>query len=107
MRGSIALTRPSWQEIYGGRLPDTLPPVPRNSTPHVPHPECPRDCNGRHGVDATMACVSCQTVAYVDGWHEYTVNPGVNFHQLRAVNGAPALMSADMPCPVCGNRFRK
>ena len=101
------MTNPSWQDVYGGRLPDTLPPVPRNDTPYVDHPECPRDCTGRHGVDAEIKCSSCAVAAYVDEWHEYRVNRGVNFHRLKQVNGAPQLFNADMPCPVCGGVFRK
>ena len=99
--------KPSWQDVYGGRLPDSFPPVPRNSTPFVEHPECPRDCTGRHGVDALISCETCNVPAYQDWWHEYKVNRGVNFHALVQVNGSPMLMHADMPCPVCGGRFRK
>ena len=102
-----ARKQPSWQEVYGGELPTSLPPVPRNSTPAVNAPQSPRDCSGRHGVDAELRCSKCSTVAYVDHWHEYRVNHGVNFHQLVAVNGAPKLRTADMPCPACGERFRK
>ena len=101
------MTNPSWQDVYGGRLPDTLPPVPRNDTPYVDQPECPRDCSGRHGVDALISCASCNVPAYQDWWHEYRVNRGVNFHSLTQVNGAPILFSADMACPVCGGAFRK
>ena len=97
----------SWQEIYGGRIPSDLPHVPRRSTPHVDNPRCPADCSGRHGHDADIFCESCKAVAYQDWWHEYNVNRGVNFHQLKSVNGAPALRSSDMPCPVCGGAFRK
>lgn len=99
--------RPSWEEVYGRALPDSLPPVPRNSTPYIARPECPRDCSGRHGVDAEIACVTCRVPAYQDWWHEYQVNPGINFHQLQPVNGAPPLMSADMRCPICKGAFRK
>ena len=99
--------RPSWQDVYGGRLPDSMPPVPRRDTPYVDHPECPRDCSGRHGVDAEITCASCGVVAYVDYWHEYRVNRGVNFHALKPVNGAPIFSYADMPCPTCGGAFRK
>ena len=98
---------PSWEDIYGGRIPDTLPPVPRNSTPIVLNPECPRDCSGRHSIDAILTCRSCGAAAYKDTAHEYRVNPGVNFHRLETMNGAPVLMSAHMPCPVCGGQFRK
>ena len=101
------ITKPSWQDIYGGRIPTELPPVPRNDTLRVECPECPRDCSGRHGVDAEIRCANCRVVAYVDKWHEYKVNRGINFHVLEPRNGAPSLMSADMPCPVCGQRFRK
>jgi hypothetical protein len=99
--------QPSWEDIYGARIPRDLPPVPKNVTPVVDNPECPRDCSGRHGVDAEMRCNSCQAVAYVDWWHEYRVNRGVNFHRLQTVNGAPVLIFAHMPCPVCGGQFRK
>ena len=101
------VNRPSWQDVYGGRLPVSLPHVPRHDTPYVSDPECPRDCSGRHGTDSTIKCATCRVTAYVDEWHEYRVNRGINFHRLRAVNGAPDLMHADMPCPVCGGAFRK
>ena len=101
------LEKPSWEDIYGGRIPTNLPPVPRNSTPHVRKPQCPQDCSGRHEVDSTLQCESCRADAYVDVAHEYRVNPGVNFHALQTMNGAPVLMSAHMPCPVCGGMFRK
>ena len=100
-------TNPSWQDVYGCRLPEDMPSVPRNSTPYVDHPECPRDCSGRHGVDSEIKCVSCGVPAYQHHWHEYRVNRGVNFHTLTPVNGAPKLVSPDMPCPVCGGAFRK
>jgi hypothetical protein len=99
--------KPSWEEVYGGPLPDSLPPVPRNSTPVVDNPECPRDCSGRHGVDALISCATCSIPAYQDWWHEYKVNRGVNFHRLQQVNGAPQLFNAHMDCPVCGGRFSK
>lgn len=99
--------RPSWQEIYGGRIPDTLPPVPRNSTPVVLYPVCPRDCSGRHSVDAVLTCRRCGVAAYQDVAHEYLVNPGVNFHRLETMNGAPVLADPHMPCPACGEQFRK
>lgn len=101
------IERPSWQDIYGGRIPDTLPPVPRNMTPYVHQPVCPDDCTGRHGVDSEIKCASCRVTAYQDWWHQLRVNPQVNFHRLTQVNGAPQLFSADMPCPVCGGAFRK
>ena len=101
------MNKPTWQEIYGGEIPANLPPVPRNMTPLVEQPECPRDCSGRHGADAVISCETCRVDAYVDEWHEYKVNPGVNFHKLKAVNGAPVLNAYNMPCPVCGGQFRK
>lgn len=97
----------NWEDILGHALPSELPPVPRNSTPVVDQPECPQDCSGRHGMDSEIRCVSCQTPAYQDWWHEYRVNRGVNFHQVQAVNGAPVLVKSDMPCPVCGGVFSK
>lgn len=97
----------SWQDILGRKLPLELPPVPRNSTPIVDTPECPRECSGRHGVDGMLSCSSCGVAAYQDWWHEYRVNRGVNFHSLVQVNGAPRLYSAHMPCPVCGGVFSK
>lgn len=100
------MNKPTWEELFGGPMPG-LPPVPRNDTPYVDQPECPRDCSGRHGVDSAIACVTCRTVAYWDWWHEYRVNRGVNFHTLVSMNGAPALHSHNMPCPVCGGQFRK
>ena len=99
--------RPSWQEVYGGQLPASLPHVPKNVTPYVDDPECPRDCSGRHGVDSSIQCFTCGVTAYQDWHHEYKVNRGVNFHKLKQMNGAPTLMSADMACPVCGEAFRK
>jgi len=99
--------KPSWEEIYGGRLPSDLPPVPRKRTPRVDAPTCPDDCSGRHGLEAHLFCENCRVPAYQDWWHEYQVNRGVNFHTLVAVNGAPTLDWAHMPCPVCGGQFRK
>ena len=99
--------RPSWQDVYGGRLPDSLPPTPRHDTPYVEHPECPRDCTGRHGVDQVISCATCRIPAYQDWWHELRVNRGVNFHALVQVNGAPQLLTSDMPCPVCGGALHK
>lgn len=52
-------------------------------------------------------CESCGTPAYEDWAHEYLVNPGVNFHALKAVNGSPVLRTAHMPCSDCGGQFRK
>lgn len=101
------MTTPSWRDVYGGRLPDSMPPVARRETPYVDQPACPEDCSGRHGVDSEIRCASCGAVAYVDYWHEYRVNRGVNFHALKPMNGASILYDADMPCPVCGGRFRK
>lgn len=101
------MSKPTWQELYGGPLPDNLPPVPRNSTPYVDAPECPRDCSGRHGVDGLVKCQHCHIPGYQDWWHEYKVNRGVNFHKLQPVNGAPALVSPHMPCPICGEQFSK
>ncbi len=101
------MSSPSWDEIYGGKMPLDLPPVPRNDTPYVEAPECPRDCTGRHGVDSLIECESCKNVAYRDWWHELRVNRGVNFHVLEQVNGAPRLFSHNMPCPICGGQFRK
>jgi len=100
-------TAPSWQDIYGGPLPNALPSVPRNDTPNVDQPECPRDCSGRHGIDALIECETCRIPAYQDWWHEYKVNRGINFHALKQVNGSPALFNHNMPCPVCGGQFRK
>jgi len=97
----------SWEDILGKALPLELPPVPRNVTPVVDAPECPRDCSGRHGVDAVLTCASCGVAAYQDWWHEYRVNRGVNFHALVPVNGAHRLYSQHMPCPVCGGQFSK
>jgi hypothetical protein len=97
---------PSWQDIYGGPLPDNLPPVPRNATPIVDVPECPRDCTGRHGVDGPVFCEACKAPAYQVWWHEYRVNRGVNFHTVQRVNGAPVLHASNMPCPACGGQFR-
>jgi len=101
------VTRPSWEEIYGRDIPHDLPPVPRNATPLVDAPECPRDCSGRHHTDSFIACQSCGVPAYKDVAHEYRVNRGVNFHVLEPMNGAPPLLSAHMPCPACGGVFRK
>ncbi len=100
-------TNPSWQDVYGGRLPESLPPVPRHDTPYVEDPQCPRDCTGRHGVDSEIKCAACHVTGYLHEWHEYRVNRGANFHVLKPVNGAPPLFNADMPCPVCGGAFRK
>jgi ribosomal protein S27AE len=97
----------SWEDIYGGRLPESLPSVPRNMTDRVDDPQCPRDCSGRHGMDSELRCGACGVTAYVDEWHEYRVNRGVNFHRLKQMNGTPQLVSAHMPCPVCGGQFRK
>lgn len=99
--------KPSWEEVYGGALPTSLPPVPRNVTPVVDNPTCPRDCSGRHGVDSRIQCETCGVTAYEDWHHEYKVNRGVNFSKLKPVNGAKVLRSADMKCNVCGGAFRK
>ena len=98
--------KPSWQDVYGGKLPDSLPAVPRNDTPYVHDPACARDCTGRHGVDRVIRFVTCQVPAYQVWSHEYKVNRGVNFHTLIPMNGAPQLYSADMPCPVCKGTFQ-
>ncbi len=103
----MSAERPSWQDVYGGQLPSSFPPVARNVTPVVDNPECPRDCSGRHGIDSRIQCESCGVTAYEDWHHEYRVNRGVNFHRLKPVNGAPALISAHMSCPVCGGQFSK
>lgn len=97
----------SWEDIYGGPLPLSLPPVPRVDTPFVREPQCPEHCSGRHGVDAVLTCESCGVAAYQDWWHEWPGRAGINWHALKQVNGAPRLYSAHMPCPVCGGQFRK
>lgn len=99
-------SKPSWQDLYGGPIPTNLPPVPPNVTPRVDEPECPRDCSGRHGVDALIECRTCGPV-YRDWWHEYKVNRGVNFHVLEQLQGAPVLSHAHMPCPLCGGALTK
>lgn len=97
----------SWEDILGGPLPLDLPPVPPNHTPYVDDPQCPRDCSGRHSVDSLIECEACKVPAYRQWVHEYRVNRGVNFHTLEQVCGAPTLLSAHMPCPVCGGQFSK
>ena len=53
---SYQLANPSWQDVYGGNLPASLPPAPRVDTPYVPRPSCPEHCSGRHGIDSEIRC---------------------------------------------------
>jgi hypothetical protein len=98
---------PSWRDVYGGHLPDSLPPVARVDTPYVPRPTCPAHCSGRHGVDSEIRCRVCGVTAYQDWFHEWPGRAGMHWHALKPVNGAPPLYDADMPCPTCGGGFRK
>ena len=97
---------PTWQEVYGGQLPDTMPPAPKVSVPYVAEPQCPEHCSGRHDCDGIMACERCQVPAYYIWQHEWAGRHGIYFSLLQPVNGMPPYRK-NMPCPMCGSALRR
>ena len=103
-------TSPSWSEVYGGSLPDTLPPVPRLDVPYVAAPTCADHCSGRHDHDGDVLCDHCRVPAYQVWQHEWRGRPGVYFSVLQPVNGAPPYIPGKMThmtCPACGHSLRR
>ena len=91
---------PTWQEVYGSQLPDSMPPVPKVNVPYVAAPQCPEHCSGRHDCDAVIVCERCLVPVYYVWHHEWLGRVGINFTSLRPANGMPPYRK-DIQCPVC------
>ena len=102
--------RPSWQDVYGGRLPESLPHVPRTDYPYIPRPTCAENCSGRHEVDGLVTCDHCKVPAYQIWQHEWRGRAGVYFSLIEPINGSPAYVAGQMTnvtCIACGEPLRR
>ena len=102
--------QPSWQDVYGGRLPESLPHVPRTAYPHVPRPTCAENCSGRHEVDGLVTCDHCKVPAYQIWQHEWRGRAGIYFSLIEPINGSPAYVAGQMTnvtCIACGEPLRR
>ena len=102
--------RPSWQDVYGGRLPDHLPAVPRVDTPYVASPTCAEHCSGRHECDGLVVCEHCRVPAYQIWQHEWRGRGGIYFSLSQPGNGMPPYITGQMTnvtCLSCGQPLRR
>jgi len=103
-------TFPSWQEVYGGDLPNSMPAVPKVEYPYIPNPSCPEHCSGRHEHDGDVVCEHCKVPGYQVWQHEWKGRAGIYFSVLQPVNGMPPYVKGQMTnvtCIACGNRMRR
>lgn len=101
---------PSWQEVYGGPLPSSLPAVPHVERPHIANPTCAEHCSGRHEHDGSVLCEHCRVPAYHVWLHEWKGRSGVYFSVLQPVNGMPPYIVGQMTnvlCVSCGQPLRR
>ena len=100
----------SWQDVYGGRLPESLPAVPRVDTPYVAAPTCAEHCSGRHECDGLVVCEHCRVPAYQIWQHEWRGRGGIYFSLIQPVNGMPPYIKGQMTnvtCLSCGQPLRR
>mgnify|MGYP001589928143 CR=1 FL=1 len=102
--------RPSWQAVYGGRLPESLPPVPRVDYPYISRPTCAENCSGRHEPDGYVTCDHCKVPAYQIVQHEWRGRAGIYFSLIEPMNGSPEFIAGTMTnvaCIACGEPLRR